>query len=248
MPGILDQVAHSATTSHNNQFRPNCPDQFFALQLARKLNEPQAAQHYADLSEHHSVGQFLTAYRRTKADGSHREPARSFHDELQRLGDRENEEIRDRRLAAIRLDRRAIAVVIFSGYHLEYPPLVRQLRTDIDKAQSTAAGFIAHVMEKCPFQTAALESLPNEGDAEVQRQLLMKTIGDVLQEQAIGIWQVPRPDILAAFGHPPLRTRGQIHEVVETIWPDIIGNGGAPLVRDALALGLYCQTEYLFNL
>src|SRR5947208_3616435 len=192
MPGILDQVARSATIDSFDHFHPGSPDEFFALQLAYKVNEPAAAQHYATLVKRHSVAQLLTAFRRARLRGSHQDPARSLHDELQRLGDREIDAINDRRLAAIRIDRRAVAVVILSGNHLEYPPLVRQLPSDSNKAQHSAAGFISSVMQRCPFSTAALEALPS--DAEVQRQTLLKIIKDVLSEQAIGIWQVERPD------------------------------------------------------
>jgi hypothetical protein len=246
MPGILDQVARSATRTNSNHFLPTSPEDFFALQLAYKAHEPVAAQHYADLLRHHTVEYLLTAFRRAVARGSHFDLARSFHDELRRLGDRDIEEIPDRRLAAIRLGRRGLAVAIFSGFHLEYPPLVRQLPSDIRKAQNSAAGFISSVMQRCPFSTAALETPAST--AEVQRHSLLRIVQDVLNEQAVGIWHVEKREMLAAFGYPPLTSRVQVQKIVETIWPDMNGSFGAPLIRDALALGLYCQTEYLFNL
>jgi hypothetical protein len=246
MPGILDQVARSAIPANHNYFQPTSPEDFFALQLAIRLHEPSAAQHYADLLGHYSVEHLLTAFQRATARGSHSDPARSFHDELRRLGDREVKTIQDRRLAAIRMERRGIAVVILSGYHLEYPPLVRQLPSDINKAQNSAAGFISSVIQRCPFATAALETLP--GAAEVQRQALLRIVQGIFAEQAVGIWQVEKRDILAAYGYPPLSFRGQVQKTIEGIWPDINGSFGAPLIKDALALGLYCQTEYLFNL
>jgi hypothetical protein len=246
MPGILDHVARTATQAKYDFFCPTNPDEFFALQLARRLNEGGAAQHYADLMRHHSVEQLMTAFRRASARGSHQDPARSFHDELQRLGNRDLDETQDRRLAAVRVDRRAVAVVILCGIHLEYPPLVRQLPSDSNKAQNSAAGFISKVMQKCPFSTAALESLPCT--AEVQRHALIDIIRDVLSEQAVGIWQVEKIDLLAAFGHPPLQHRTGVRRIVEAIWPGINGSVGSALVKDALALGLYCQTEYLFNI
>jgi hypothetical protein len=246
MTGILDQVARSAIPANHSCFQPTSPEEFFALQLACKLHEPSAAQHYSDLLGHYSVEHLLTAFHRATARGSHSDPARSFHDELRRLGDREVKVIQDRRLAAIRIERRGIAVVILSGYHLEYPPLVRQLPSDINKAQNSAAGFISSVIQRCPFATAALETLP--GAAEVQRQALLRIVQGIFAEQAVGIWQVEKRDILAAYGYPPLSFRGQVQKTIEGIWPDINGSFGAPLIKDALALGLYCQTEYLFNL
>jgi len=246
MPGILDQVARSAIPASQNRFQPTSPEEFFALQLAHKLREPIAVQHYADLFGHYSVEHLLTAFHRAMARGSHSDPARSFHDELRRLGDRDAKEIQDRRLAAIRLERRGMAVAIFAGFHLEYPPLVRQLPSDINKAQNSAAGFISSVIQRCPFATAALEMLP--GSSEVQRQNLLKVVQDVLSGQDVGVWQVEKRDILTAYGYPPPTSRGQVQKTVEAIWPDMNGSFGAPLIRDALALGLYCQTEYLFNL
>lgn len=246
MPGILDRVARAAIPANHNQFEPTSPNDFFALQLAYKLHEPSAAQHYAHLFGHYSVEQLLIAFHRATIRGSHSDPARSFHDELRRLGDRDAKEIQDRRLAAIRLERRGIAVVILKGYHLEYPPLVRQLPSDMNKAQHSAASFVSSVIQRCPFVTAALEMLT--GAAEIQRRALLKIVQDVLSEQAVGIWQVEKRDILSAYGYPPLTSRSQVQKTIEAIWPDMNGSFGAPLIRDALALGLYCQTEYLFNL
>jgi hypothetical protein len=246
MTGILDQIALSSSRAQGTQFRPTTADEFFALRLAQKLHEASAAQHYADLFERYSQAQLLIAFRRAQATGSHLDPARSFHVELGRLTGRNGNGACTRQLAAIRIERRAVAVVILSGEHLQYAPLVRQLSSDSDKAIGSAAAFISRILAKCPFETAALETLP-EG-AEVQRSALMKTIHRVLSEQAVGIWQTSKQDILAAFGHPPMRFRNQVREVVSSIWPVINGGFGSPLIKDALALGLYCQTEYLFNL
>jgi hypothetical protein len=237
MSGILDQVARSATSVNRNQFQPTSPEDFFALQLAYKVHESSAAQHYADLLAHYTVEHLLTAFHRAVGKASPLDLARVFHVELRRLGDRDIEEIPDRRLAAIRLERRGISVAIFSGYHLEYPPLVRQLPSDISKAQNSAAGFISSVIQRCPFATAALETLP--GVAEIQRRALLKIVQNVLSEQAVGIWQVEKRAILAAYGYPPPTSRSQVQKTIEAIWPDMNGGFGAPLIRDALALGLY---------
>jgi hypothetical protein len=246
MVDILDQIARSSSRTQGTQFRPTTADEFFALVLAQKLHEAAAAQHYANLLDRHSRAQLVTAFRRAQTAGSHLDPARSFHVELGRLAGRNGNGASTRRLAAIRIERRAVAVAILSGENLLYAPLVRQLSSDRDKAIGSAAAFISRILAKCPFETAALETLP-EG-TEVQRTALMQTIHRVLSEQAVGIWQASKQDILAAFGHPPLRFRNQVREVVSSIWPDINGGFGSPLIKDALALGLYCQTEYLFNL
>ncbi len=246
MTNILDQVARSSASARYNQFQPSDQREYFALRLAQKLDEVAAARHYAELVEHYSEAQLLVAYRRAKAAGSHLDPARSFHMELKRLEGRPGEGPAIRRLAAIRIERRAVAVAILEGQHLAAPPQVRQLSSSSDKALGSAASFISRVLQKYPLGTAALETIPR--GAEVLRGDLMEIISHVLVEQSIGIWEVPKLDVLASFGHPHPRFRNQVRQVISTIWPGVNGSFGAPLVKDALALGLYCQIEYLFNL
>lgn len=245
MTGILDRVARSSAPALKTQFRPATAEHFVALRLAQRLNDAAAAHHYAELSDRYLEGQLLTAYRRTKASGSH-DLARTFHVELERLGNHGGNGVSHKQLAAIRIERRAIAVAIFDGERLKYPPIARQLSSDPDKALGSAARFINRLHDKCSFQTAALEALP-EG-CEAQRSQLTRMIFTCLDERGVAIWQVRKPDILAAFGHPPLRFRNQVREVVSAMWPDINGGFGSPLIRDALALGLYCQVEHLFSL
>jgi hypothetical protein len=149
-------------------------------------------------------------------------------------------------LAAIRIERRAVAVAILEGDHLAAPPQVRQLSSNTDKALNSAASFISRILQKYPLGTAALETIPCK--TEVLRGDLMEIISRVLVEQSIGIWEVSKLDVLASFGHPRPRFRNQVRQVISTIWPGVNGSFGSPLIKDALALGLYCQVERLFNL
>src|SRR5947209_7986426 len=118
MTNILARVAASRASAHPEQFRPVSPEAFFALRLAEKLGEGAVAEHYAGLLDRYSIGQLLIAYRRAKASASPAGAARSFHGELERLSGRNGYEPDRRRLAAIRIERRAIAVVILSGTQL----------------------------------------------------------------------------------------------------------------------------------
>ena len=169
--------------------------------------------------------------------------------ELERLSPRavEDHASSSRRLAAIRIERRAVAVALFSGEELDSQPLVRQLSSDGGKAIGSAARFVRRILEKRPFSAAALEVLP-AGD-DLQRTQLDRVIAEVLAESSqISIWRVPKREVIAAFGHPPLRFRGQVREAIEHTFPESNGSFGGHLIKDALALGLYCQTEYLLNL
>lgn len=245
MTNILDQVARSSSSARYSRFEPCDQQEYFALRLAQKLDDVEAARHYSELLDHFSEAQLLTAYRRAKAAGSHSDPARSFHQELKRLEGRFGDAPPMRRLAAIRIERRAVAVAILDGEHLAAPPQVRQLSSNSDKALNSAASFISRLLEKYPLGRAALETLPCE--TEVLRGDLMAIISRVLIERGISIWEVAKSDVLASFGHPGPRFRNQVRKVISSIWPGVNGSFGSPLLKDALALGLYCQVEYLFN-
>ena len=246
MNGILDRVARSSLDSSYSQFQPKSQMEFFALRLAQKLGEPAAAKHYAELADQYSEVSCLTAFRRAKKNTSRMELPRNFHVELERLHAKSANGLSHRRLAAIRVDRRSVAVAPLFGDHLEYTPLLHQLPTANDKSVSSITTFIRWILERCPVETAALETVPDSKD--FQRTQLTEAVSGVLVSQGISIWQVPKTEILNAFGHPPLRTRQQVREIISNIWPGVDGDLSAPLIRDALALGLYCQTEYLFNL
>ncbi len=245
MTNILDQVARSSSSARYSQFEPRDQQEYFALRLAQKLDDAVAARHYTELLDHYSQAQLLTAYRRAKTAGSHADPARSFHAELKRLEGRAGDDLPMRRLAAIRIERRAVAIAILDGEHLAVPPQVRQLSSSSDKALNSAASFISRMREKYPLGRAALETLPCE--TEVLRGDLMDIVSCVLIEQDVSIWKVAKPDVLASFGHPCPRFRNQVRKVISSIWPGVNGSFGSPLMKDALALGLYCQVEYLFN-
>src|ERR1019366_1084640 len=246
MTNILDQVARSSSSARYSQFQPSDQREYFALRLAQKLGDAAAARHYGELVDHYSEAQLLVAYRRAKAAGSHLDPARSFHLELKRLEGGLADGPAIRRLAAIRIERRAVAVAILEGEHLAAPPQVRQLSSNSDKALGSAASFLSRLLEKYPLGRAALETIPHE--TEVLRGDLMDIISRVLLEQNISIWEVSKPDVLASFGHPSPRFRDHVRQAISAIWPGVNGSFRSPLMKDALALGLYCQVEYLFNL
>src|SRR5260370_125654 len=108
------------------------------------------------------------------------------------------------RLCAVRVERRAVAIAILSGDHLEFVDS-RKLSSSPDKAIANAASFIGRTIEKFSFETAALEEIPNAG--EVQRTLLQRAVISSLSEKPVGLWIGPKLDILGSFGCPPLTER-----------------------------------------
>src|SRR5689334_20785695 len=132
MISILDQVARTIAPTQYTRFHPSTPTEFFALRLAQRLGDPAAARHYVELAERYSISKLLLAYHHS--DGG-TNAAVSFHAELKKLEDRSPREIKDRRLISIRIERRAIAIAILSGEHLECTPIVRQLSSNRNKAE-----------------------------------------------------------------------------------------------------------------
>ncbi len=240
---ILDQVAQSAAQSRHGHFRPSTTHEFLALRLAQRLGEGSIAQHYADLAEQYSEGQLLIAYRRALT--GHFDVARRFHAELEPLENRHFGTESRGRLAAIRIDRRAVAVAILNGEHLHHTDAC-QLSSSPEKALDSAVGFITRrVLDKFDFESAALEIIPN--CHEVQRAILHRATVRALGAKAIGILETSKDELFQAFGHPPLRSRKELREIMSQIYPALDQEPGAPWIHDAAALGLYVQTERLFN-
>lgn len=239
MNGILDRVAKSHAPLTPAQFRPATPQQFFALRLAGRLHDAAAVQHYVELCNQHTESQLIIAHRKT-IQSSARDLAQTFHRQLARLGKSGNG-LSETDLAAIRIERRAVAVAIFRGRSLKYPPIARQLSSEPNKALGSAASFINRLRDKCSFSSAALELL--HGGCEVHRSQLTRIVLDVLGQRQVAIQQFEKHEVVAAFGHPPLRFRKQAREVISAMWPEVNGGFGSPLIKDALALGLYCQVE-----
>ena len=107
MTRILDQMTVKRPLA---SFRPTTARELLVLRLAQKLDEPAAAQHYAELARQNSDETLLLAYRRTLNHGyPPRDPGRTFHMELA-AARRQDDRPQSARLLAIKVERRCIAV------------------------------------------------------------------------------------------------------------------------------------------
>jgi hypothetical protein len=188
------------------------------------------------------MGQLLAAYRRALA--AHLDTARRFHQELKPLKSGGHRAAWGSPLAAIRIERRAVAIATLTGDHLKHAD-ARQLSSSRDKALGSTVGFVTRFLERFRCESAALELIPN--GHEVQRTQLHQAILQVLSSQAIGVTEVPKADLLAAFRYPASRFRSDLRDVISDIYPALSEGPGFPWTADAAALGLYVQTERLFN-
>ena len=79
MTNILDRI-----TSARYSFRPQTSQEFFALQLARKLQDVERVHTYVVLADAYAEELLLTVYRDTLDHGRGDDMAQRFHTELRR--------------------------------------------------------------------------------------------------------------------------------------------------------------------
>lgn len=147
------------------------------------------------------------------------------------------------KLAAVKVERREVAAAVFEGTHLDYVQL-RQLSSVHEKADSSALGFVHWIVITFDTESVALEEV--DAKYETRRKVLAGLIGDSLRQSSIFVWKVRKRELFPAYGMPPVKSRREIREVVRSVWP-ILDEGKRNLaILDAVALGLYVQTERLF--
>jgi hypothetical protein len=241
MVTILDQMAVRRPQA---SYRPANVRELFVLRLAQKLGEPKSAEHYAELANSHSDETLLLAYRRSMNHGHPaRDLARSFHVELASARAQGSHDQTDR-LLAIKVERRCIAVAVFVGGKLDFHDK-RILPAQPDKADASAIGFLSWVITNLEIESATLERMTNGN--EIRRAILNQTVLNTLRASSIPFWEVNKRELLDAFGHPPLQTRGELRQSVQTIlWSMFTSDSPDSQELDAAAVGLYVQTERLF--
>lgn len=238
---ILDQMALKRPQAW---FRPATVRELFLLRLSQKLGEPAAADHYAELARGYTDETLLLAYRRTLNHGhSPRDLGRSFHVELASAHEQSDHTQTDR-LLAIKVERRSIAVAVFVGSKLDFHD-VRNLSSQNEKAEASAIGFLNWIISSFDIESATLERMTNGN--EIRRAVLNQAILNMLRASAIPVWEASKRELVEAYAHPPLRSRVELRQAVQTILWSMF-NTEKPNCQelDAASLGLHVQTERLF--
>ena len=144
----------------------------------------------------------------------------------------------------MQVERRTIAVAVFIGTHLE-GRRVLQVSSNSARAESSAAGFIRSMLSESGCEFAAIEPAPSEED--ILRSILHRAVVTQLRANQISVWEVSKKTVFQAFGYPALRSRREVRERILAIWPLPNLKRAQMCALDAFALGLFVQTERLFN-
>lgn len=231
---ILEQVAKTY-----NRFCPMSASDFFALCLAHRLDDKDAATHYAALVSQVGQGSLLVAYTRAKKhQGGGESLSKRFHLELENISGGSVDAPGN--LLSLRIERRTIAAAVFIGMRLDFTNS-RELSSNPEKAEASTLGFLDWLIQNVQCESAALEL---ETEFEIRRGALNACAQKLLRGHGVSLWEVSKRDLLPRFGLPPLKSRKELREIVQSIWPVLDPHKAG--ILDATALGLYVQTERLF--
>ncbi len=224
-------------------FQPTTPDEFFALRLAERLGDAATAKHYAELAGEHSPERLLSLYHRIVSEETAQTQAGKRLHVLLTGHAHGSVHCARPRLLAVAVMRRAIATALFVGTHLEGVRL-RHLPSVPSKAEFSAAGFLGTALLEFRCDSVAIERM--DAPEGAIRGLLHRSIVAQWRNAGVPIYETGITAITQAYAYPTPRTRKQTRAIVAGIWP--LPGGGNPesVMLDALALGLYVQTERLF--
>ena len=192
---ILSQIAESRKSG----FTPSSPDEFFALRLAVRLGEPEAAAHYLMLASQYAQEYLLGAYRFAKRrQGSYESLAKLFHGALSRqVGAARSKKYRT---AAVAIERRRVAIAVFCGAHLE-DLRVRHLPGQPSKMAASALSLVRSVLSEHHIETAAVEqSVPAK--RPTVKATVMTAVAEQLRAEGLPLWEFLRSEVTGAFAHP----------------------------------------------
>jgi hypothetical protein len=140
-------------------------------------------------------------------------------------------------LLTITVERRRVAIAVFSGLHLDYHQ-VRELSAGEDKAARTTQAFVTWATNQFRPARIAIQTPP---PLSAHRRLTLHAIvrGTLVSHLS------PRTELDPAtlreyLAAPPLRTKTQLRRVAPRLWPKL-RRGSQPSVCDAALIGLHLQ-------
>lgn len=144
---------------------------------------------------------------------------------------------------SIRIERRRIAVAVFSGVRLEYHQ-VRELSSDPERAKLTSRRFTDWLVDV--FQPALGVIEAADGTEGARRSELTHVVAGTLMLRRVPRVRITTHELLSSFAVPALRTKKTLRAVAATLWPELPARHVHPAAYDAAALGLHVQMKELF--
>jgi hypothetical protein len=148
------------------------------------------------------------------------------------------------RLAAIKVTRRSVSIVIFKGQTLHYAE-IRHLSSRPDAAHANAVSYLERMLSQFQIEVAALEEAVTSEEARSAE--LLSILEDELNRQEIRFRRVTKQTVFDVFAMEPLTTRKELRQVVTAFWPQLGTSDFDPSILDAAAVGLYAQVESLLS-
>ena len=147
-------------------------------------------------------------------------------------------------LLAIRVTRRAIAIVGFEDEQLNFLK-VHQISSTPATAEDSALGFVRRFAALLEIDSAAVELVHR--DEQTRRVMLTSKVVAALRDDGIPVRECAKQELFDAFADPPLKTRKELRTIVNSFWPSLEQIREGTLLADAAALGLYVQVQRLFT-
>lgn len=230
MDSILDRVA-----SARSAFEPQTIDEYFALQLARALDDLGQLGTYVALSHQYPQAVLADAYvRASSLAGGEESLAQRFQEEL--IGGGYRGVVKLSPVLGFRIERRAAAWVVLGSGRIEHFE-ERQWGSNGPKPEVSLARFVGMAIEQNSEVTCAVEDV--EGEPETQRTQLVRHAESMLREASVPVAKIPRSSLLLAFGSPKCPTYDELHRVATSIWPIVSTAKLADTVAEAASLALH---------
>jgi hypothetical protein len=147
-------------------------------------------------------------------------------------------------LAAFALSRRSISFALFRENQLECVRH-RHLHSSQELARKGITEFVRRAIEEFAFDSCALEA---KGAKDTLVAQYYEHLQSVLRESAVSIRPVETADLFNGFSIPAVKTRHQLRQAIERIWPVMDDRRLQPLAFDSVAVGLFAQTQRLIDI
>lgn len=150
----------------------------------------------------------------------------------------------DLTLAALSIERRTVALALFTNSHLE-DVLIRHLPDEMAKAIQSLTGFLNSSIDLQHVQFMALP-LPTTKSSR-RAQMLNRTATDTLRLAGIPLMQVSEQQLLESYALPSLGNREQLRRSARSLWPSLNNVRATRCSLDAALLGLHAQVQRLLG-